>query len=403
MRGGGRKRDTRSRRYRGAVVALVGLMLPVMVGMMAMGVDLAVLTTARAQMQTTTDAAALAAAKKLASERRLQGVNNLTPEIKAAQTAVLSMASSNRVLGDVPVFLYTSGTATGADIQVGYLAPSDTTSVGPDSSAAANLHNSVRVFGRRDATHGGPVPGFFGQIFGVNGFGVQVSSTATAHPYEISGFKATPGQNASILPIVLHKTNYDQMMKGTSSDQYTYNPTTKTVSAGPDGVKESMIFPIKAGSAGNWGTINLGVSSNSTSVLGNQIRYGVTEAQLKAEFPSSGGVMSLTQTDNSTNPPTKFHTFSGDPGISAGIKDDLASIIGKPVAIPVYDNSGGNGNNAWYRVIGFGAVRIVHVDFKGNPKYVIVQPALLDDSTAIKGNAKTNWNTGGLIKLFLAR
>ena len=72
------------------------------------------------------------------------------------------------------------------------------------------------------------------------------------------------------------------------------------------------------------------------------------------------------------------------------------------VAVPIYDQNGGNGNNAWYRVIAFQPARILSVNFQGNPKYVIIQPALLDDATGIAGTSQA-WTSGGLISLQLSR
>jgi hypothetical protein len=43
--------------------------------------------------------------------------------------------------------------------------------------------------------------------------------------------------------------------------------------------------------------------------------------------------------------------FIGNPGISVGIQSSLTAIIGKPVTIPIYDENGGNGANARYRVV----------------------------------------------------
>ena len=123
--------------------------------------------------------------------------------------------------------------------------------------------------------------------------------------------------------------------------------------------------------------------------------YGITPAQL-ATFPNS-----TIRLDYGLTPPSI--TFGGNPGISAGIKDDLASIIGKPVTIPIYDTNGGNGNNAWYRVVQFASVRILSVNFQGNPKYVIVQPALQNDPSAIPGTPLTSWTSGGLVRVHLAR
>ena len=57
------------------------------------------------------------------------------------------------------------------------------------------------------------------------------------------------------------------------------------------------------------------------------------------------------------------------------------------MAIPIYDQSGGNGNNATYRVIKFAPVRVMSVNFQGNPKYVISPAVLLKDPTATPRHA----------------
>jgi hypothetical protein len=151
---------------------------------------------------------------------------------------------------------------------------------------------------------------------------------------------------------------------------------------------------VASGSPGNWGTIKVGVSNNSTSVLNSQILNGITPAQL-ATFPNSTIAL-----DTTLNPPSI--TFSGNPGISAGIKSSLNAIIGRPVIVPIYDVNGGNGNNAWYRVIAFQPARILSVNFQGNPKYVIIQPCLINDPTAITGNVQS-WTQGGQIEVYLSR
>jgi hypothetical protein len=114
-----------------------------------------------------------------------------------------------------------------------------------------------------------------------------------------------------------------------------------------------------------------------------------------ATYPNS-----TIQLDSTQSPPSI--TFQGNPGISAGLSSALTSIIGKAVSIPIYDESGGNGNNAWYRVISFQAARVMAVNFQGNPKYVIIQPALLNDNTGIPGSP-TSWTAGGLISVQLVR
>jgi Flp pilus assembly protein TadG len=384
-----------ARHHRGAVVLMFGLMLPVFIGFAALSVDVSMIAVARGQLSRAADAAALAGAQSLVSEDLVRGATDASSLISTANTQAISFAQRNPVLGSTPVLssnLYNDSTG---DVLVGYLDVTNPSSTLNTDSSASNLFNSVQVTMKRDATHGGLVPTIFGGLMGFRGASVKVSSTATAQAYSVSGFKANGSQSANLLPIVLDKDTWKAMMSKATIDDYSYDPNTNTITSGTgDGVCESQLYPVKNGSPGNWGTINVGVSNNSTSTLGDQIRYGITPAQL-ATFPNS-----TIELDSSLTPPS--YTFSGDPGISAGIKDDLAAIIGKPVTIPIYDLNGGNGNNAWYRVIAFQPCRIVSVSFKGNPKYVIIQPCLINDSCAVTGSAQS-WTSGGQVGLYLSR
>lgn len=382
---------------RGVTAVLFGLLLPVLIAFAAVSVDTAVVATARSQLSTAADAAALAGARQLATEFRVRGITDLTTTVAAANAAAANFAAANRVLGRAATVVQNPTNAQGVgDVLVGYLDPNSPNSVMVTAPASAPLYNSVQVTATRSADHGGVVPAVFSSLMGFRGTDVSVQSTATAWNYLIAGYKNVNNvDGAQLLPIVLDVTTYQAMMAGTTTDQYAYNPATGAVTDGADGVTESRLFPVANGSPGNWGTINVGVSANSTSTLSAQISSGITPGQL-ATYP--GGKIQL---DTTQTPPSI--TFSGDPGISAGISSALQGIIGKPVTIPIYDLNGGNGNNAWYRVIAFAPVRVMSVNFQGNPKYVVVQPALITDPTAIPGTPQPSWKSGGLVVLHLSR
>jgi hypothetical protein len=391
---------------------MFGLMLPVFIGFASLAVDTSMIAVARGQLNTASDSAALAGAMQLATENRVRGATTLTAEITGANTQAVTFAQDNSVLRGTPVISANTSNASGGQIMVGYLDPSNVHSTLNSSSSLTSQFNSVQVTLYRDASHGGPVPTIFGQLMGYNGANVTVNSTATAQPFSVTGFQGNGSLYAGILPITLDMSTWLQMMPPsftfaynggtvsgsasptTSTDQYTYDPTSGTVTSGADGIYESLLYPVGSGSPGNWGTINVGVTNNSTSILGAQIRYGITPAQL-ATYPNSTICLDTSQTPPSCN-------FSGSPGISAGIKDDLTAIIGQPRFVPIYDQNGGNGNNAWYRVIYFQAARILSVNFQGNPKYVIIQPCLANDPTAIRSTAQ-NWTSGGQIWPYLSR
>lgn len=382
---------------KGAAAVITAALLPAFIGFAALSTDTAIIAVARSEMSTAADAAALAGAWQLADEYRVRGATNLTSEIAAANSQAVALGTANMVIGAAPVVDSNASNQAGGQILVGYLDPNNPSSTINSSSSATSTFNSVQVNILRDASHGGPVPTVFAQIMGFKGTNISVSSTATAVPYSISGFRAVGSLNAGLLPIVLDSVTWQNMLAGAgyATDQYTYVPSSNTVVSGPDGIYESQLYPVSSGSPGNWGTIEVGVSNNSTSTLSSQIQYGITPSQL-ATFPNS-----TIQLDTTQSPPSI--TFSGNPGISAGIKSALSSIIGDPVVVPIYDEAGGNGSNAWYRVIAFQPARILSVNFQGNPKYVIIQPCLINDATAIPGTAQSSWTSGGLISVQLTR
>jgi Flp pilus assembly protein TadG len=383
------------RHPRGSAAVMFGLMIPMLMGFVALALDTAVLALARAQMSTAADSAALAGAQQLADDARLTGTSNIATEIANANTKAQSFGEANLVLNQAPLVNLDPNNNGSGDIVVGYLDPNNPSSTLDTNAADSAKFNAVQVTIKRSSDHVAPIPTFFGQVMGFQGTAVTIKSTAMAQNYTIKGFKSKNNLNAQLLPIVLDQTTYNNMIQGLTQDNYTWNESTQTVSSGPDGVTESVLYPVGSGSPGNWGTIKVGVSNNSTSVLSAQIQYGITPAQL-ATFPNSTIQLDYTQT-----PPQII--FSGNPGISAGIKSAIDAIIGKPVTIPIYDTNGGNGNNAWYRVVQFACVRILAENFQGNPKYVIVQPALVRDPTATAGSAQSSWSSGGLVELHIAR
>jgi Flp pilus assembly protein TadG len=397
---------------RGAAAVLFGVLLPAFIGITSLAVDTAMISVARGQLSTAADAAALAGAQQLATENRVRGASQLTAEISSSNIQAVALAQANKALGAAPVISPNTDNDINGQILVGYLNPNDSSSTLNSGSSMTSLFNSVQVSLYRNGTHGGQVPTIFAHLMGFTGSNVTVQSTATAQAFSVSGFQANGSSNASLLPIVLDMTTWLNMMPPTfsfqyqgstlygqagpttSTDQYTYNVASNTVSSGPDGIYESLLYPVGSGSPGNWGTIKVGVSNNSTSILNSQILYGITPSQL-ATFPNSTIALDPTQ-----NPPSIC--FGGNPGISAGLNSALTAIIGKPVAVPIYDINGGNGSNAWYRVIYFQPARILSVNFQGNPKYVIIQPCLMNDPTVVSGSAQP-FTSGGQINVYLSR
>ena len=388
---------------RGGVAVVFAAVLPAFVGLIALAVDIAVIAVARGQISTAADAGALAGARQLLTDNHLVYLADMTSEIAAAQSSATTVATANRVLHAAPVILANASNSAGGDVVVGYL---NTASYSSSFTTATSpsLYNAVQVKVARNATHGGVIPALFSTLAGSSGTGLSATSVAVAQNYTVGSFSSSGGSNANILPIALDQTTYNAMIGGNPTklttpglpiDQYAYNPATGAVTSGQDGLYESCLYPVSNGTPGNWGTVKIGVSNNSTSTLGAQILNGITPAQL-ATFP--GGKIQLS---SATSPPSL--TLGANPGISAGIKSSIDAIIGQTRFIPIYSSVTGNGNNTTYTIVKFAGVRVMASNFQGNPKYVVVQPALVIDPTATPSTVESSWSSGGLVALRLVR
>ena len=282
---------------RGGVAIVFAALLPAFVGLIALSVDIAVIATARGQMETAADAAALAGARQLFTDNHLVSGASMSAEISAAQSSATAVAAANKVLNAAPVIVANPSNSSNGDVVVGYLNPTSYSAAFTNSGSQSS-YNAVQVTVSRNATHGGVIPALFSRLAGSSGTGISDTSVAVAQNYAVGGFSSSStGMNANILPIALDQTTYNAMIAGNPNkltttglptDQYAYNPSTGKVTSGQDGIYESSLYPVSNGSPGNWGTVKIGVSNNSTSTLGAQILSGITPAQLAiwaATFP----------------------------------------------------------------------------------------------------------------------
>jgi hypothetical protein len=165
-------------------------------------------------------------------------------------------------------------------------------------------------------------------------------------------------------------------------DNYRFDPESGRVIPGSDGVPEVNLYPQGTGSPGNRGTVDIGGQNNSTNDIARQILHGISAEDLaalgKPLVLDSSGTM----------------TLNGDTGISAGVKDELASIVGQKRIIPIFSSVSGNGNNASYNIVAWVGIRILDVRLTGamKSKYVYVQPAGVIARNIIPGDASRTWS-----------
>jgi hypothetical protein len=163
-----------------------------------------------------------------------------------------------------------------------------------------------------------------------------------------------------------NKTVYSQLF----GDQYgVTDPALDTpgnITTTPDGVLEMSIYPTGTGSAGNFGTVDIGGLDNSTQVLKRQIEFGPSEEDLDG-YPNN-------EIDFS-----QPLTLQGDTGISAGIESSVEAIVGQCRAVLLYSIVVNPGNNASFTIVDMVGMRIMYVTFNGNNKRIVVQPCVLKD------------------------
>ncbi len=378
-------RPARSRH--GSILLLTALLLVFMVALLAFAIDVGYLEVAKVQLQQSADAAALAAAEELVDTNAVTGVVNMSAPITRARNAAVQYAGLNTVCNSAPVVNSNTGNGTSGDIVIGYLSDPSNRALAMDFSNQ-DVFNAVQVRVQRTSAENGEVGLFFAHLLGHNSQAVQTTATA-AIVHNFNGFQMpSDDSNLMMLPFAYDKQTWDKLIAGTAdpeiSDHYSWNDATKQISAGSDQVREVNLYP---GSnvllpSGNRGTVDIGSSNNSTADIARQITQGINASDM-AYMPGNKVALNA----------QGALTLNGDTGISAGVKDELASIEGQPRIICLYSTVVGPGNNAQYTIVGFAGVRIMAVKLTGaaSSKYVIVQPAAITVKGGIEGDGLSNY------------
>ncbi len=343
---------------RGATLVLSVILMFVLFSFVAFSVDIGYLAQSRAEIQRTADASAMAGCWELYAG--LQRGDDIEYSQPAARQAAADLALLNPVCRSGPSL---DSSALSQDVQIGYFGDPRNATISNDSSQP---FLGVHVKVSRTANKNGEIPFFFGRIFGDQGIPMKTTATAVM-AQRISGFSLPPNSAEAIdlLPFALDLQTWQSLTAGAVQDNYAYDATDGTVSLGQDGIGEINLYPQGTGSPGNRGTVDIGGANNSTNDIARQIVHGIS-AQDLADLGKPLKVSS-----------DVLLTLNGDTGISAGVKDELTSIIGQTRCIPIFSSVSGNGNNATYTIVSWVGVRILNVKLTGkmSGKQLIVQPA----------------------------
>jgi len=353
----------RRRNRRGSAIVLTAIALVPLLGIVALAVDWGRICVAKAELQRTADSAAMAAVWELVESKSPGSlVSPVEAESESRQVAA-EYAALHTALGKALEL-------QNADVEVGYLANPAAAEL-QLATGDAKLFNAVRVRVRRDAGSNGSIPMFFARVLGTETADTEASATAVFVD-NVAGFKApSNGQNLPILPFALDAETWKSAVNGAGSDQWRWDPQTEEFVPGSDGIPEFDLYPQATGSSGNRGTVNIGTRANSTSHIAGQIEHGVS----KADLDYHGGELRF-------NEDQRLY-LDGDPGISAGFKDELSAIRGEGRIVPVFSEVAGRGGNGVYNISEWAGIRIAEVVLTGGDKRVVAQAAAVSTDGAI--------------------
>ncbi len=339
----------RSRSARDGSALVLGLLLSIgVIGLTAVTMDLGYIRLVQTELRRSADAVAMAGCWELFEQVKASGSDDY--DYQSIEDACNGIAASNSV-GEAFAALDAN------DLHLGHF------NVDGNWSEETNLPtNAVRVTLRRESSTNGELPLFFGAITGRSSQGLYATATAAMF-YEIDGFyEPESGEILNVLPIALDLETWISATSGQTGDELQF--TENGVQSGSDGVHEANLYPQGTGAPGNRGTVDIGGADNSTNDLSRQVLTGISRQDIidlgkSLEFDENGEL-----------------ELNGDTGISAGIKNELASLIGKTRIIPIYSEVVGNGNNAMFKIVRWEGVRILDVKLTGKKesKRVIVQP-----------------------------
>ena len=377
---------------RGAIIVLAAMCMVIVAVILAFTVDLGLLLSARTEMQRSADAAALAGAWEMVNDDLLRSNTAETMALAARQKAA-EVAAMNQVVQTNPYM------DINEDIDLGYLAdPSNHNEI--LSFPASGEYNTLQVRIQYSSSRNTPISLFFAPLIGINSADLAVTAAATFSGDGTSGFRVTDQTgNSTLLPFVVKSSDWEAFINGNGPDNWTVDPVTGAITPGQDGISEMSIFPdndvvnalgeVVHVAPGNFGMIDIGNTNNAATDLIRQILEG----------PSPEDFSFYDNNELKLDPVTGTVAVNGDTGMTVSMNDALAAIVGQPRTILLYESVSGSGNTAEFIINGFAGIRILDFRLTGNNKFLLVQPSIVSDPSAISGNNGSSYFVGPPVHL----
>ena len=313
----------RQKSRKGVIVVLSALLMIPLLAMVAFAVDYGYLLKVRMDLQRTADMASLAAVQALIPAA------DGTQDLASVRSVLRSYAASNAGTGFEVL---------DSDIEIGRYDPA--TIYSKVSLLNSGTLDTVRVTVRYDGTANSPVRLFFARALGIN----SVPVTATACAVLQKPRYIEPG--ADILPFAMPVDVWNGKNPGDTWSVYGDGKLTDL---------SGNTIP------GNWGTVDIGLTDNSTADISDQILNGLRQEDLDALY-ADGRIAQSTHIDGSES-----EWMNGDPGLSSGMMLAVKAVHGMTRMVPIYDtiNEPAMGENVEFHIIGWGVIEVVDSNWTG--------------------------------------
>jgi hypothetical protein len=224
-----------------------------------------------------------------------------------------------------------------SDIQIGRFDP---LTVYTDFKILNNgIFDTIKVSVRRDDLANSSVSLYFARLFGNDTADISATATAVLQKAQLLE------KGSDILPIGVSLDTWNAQLQNIPWSIYS------------DGHMEDELGNTIPG---NWGTLDVGANSNSTSTLVDQINNGLRQEDLdflflNGQIQNSGHIDSQVEMD-----------LNGDTGLSSGIKSAIQAAHGSSKLMPIFDSFTGQGGNLEFHIVGWGVIEVVDSHWHGN-------------------------------------
>ncbi len=324
-------------------VLICFLMLPLL-ALVALSVDYGFLLYVRTDLQRVSDQVAIAAVRDLIPDE------NGNQDLEAVRATIRRYVAMN--MGNDFSIL-------DSDIEIGRYDPDNIY----NSVDLLNdgIFDTVRITLRRDDLANNSVSLYFARIFDREESDLAATSAAVLQRARYLG----PG--TGVLPVTMDEDIWNSLEMGDIASIY-----------GDGRIEDDFGEPIP----GNWGTVDIGPTTNSTNDLRDQVLNGLSQYDLDS-LQRQGAIPDSSSIDSQQVPVT----LNGDTGFSAGIKNAISVIHGNKKLIPIYRSASGHGGNLTMDIVGWGAVEVVDSYWQGSQQsYLKVQKAYMYDGSLIPSN-----------------